>query len=175
MIEVSTKQILPPIDFDNLEMACLSNNSFVGSPVQLEFTIKSPENVIDVGSRIRFILPDKIYSKLFVSKDCEYEIGGTKYSGCQIEMDIIDDGREWIQYVTVINFGQVQLAPNTPIKFIFYMVNPWTAYPFGQKNITAIQFNSLNQQVAKGFILLNSLHPSLTTFTPLSISNYIFT
>ncbi len=79
-----------------------------------------------------------------------------------------------MQYVTVSNFGYMQLMPNTTIKIILYFINPYTAYSFGQKNITVIQYNSLYQQVAKGYILLNSLYPNLSSFTPVNIANYNF-
>lgn len=66
------------------------------------------------------------------------------------------------------------LMPSTSIKLILYLMNPWTAYSFGQKNITAVQLNSLNQQVARGSILLNSIYPNVTSFTPATLQSYSF-
>jgi hypothetical protein len=60
------------------------------------------------------------------------------------------------------------------IKVTLYLTNPWTSYSFGQKNITAIQFNGMGQQVAKGIILLGSIYTNLTSFTTSSISYYSF-
>lgn len=84
-IEQSTKPILPTIDSDPLEITCTANTSSVASPVKLDFVIKSNENYIDSGSKIRFVLPEKVYSRqyYFVTKDCEYEVAGTKSEGCQ--------------------------------------------------------------------------------------------
>ena len=129
-----------------------------------------------MGSKVKFTLPDKIYSRqgYFMTKDCEYEISGTRYSGCQYEIDTVADNKEWIQYITVSNFGQTMLTPATSVKLILYLMNPWTAYGFDQKNITAIQFNSMNQQVAKGSILLNSIYPNVTSFTPANLQFYTF-
>ncbi len=109
-----------------------------------------------------------------MTKDCEYEISGIRYSGCQYEIDTVNDNKEWIQTITVSNFGQSMLMPSTSVKLILYLMNPLTAYSFGQKNITAVQFNSMNQQVARGSILLNSIYPNVTLFTPATLQFYSF-
>jgi len=77
--------------------------------VKLTLTITSVENIIDSGSRIRLTLPDKIYSRvsLNTAKDCDYEISGIKFTGCLYENDSLNDGKYWIQYVTVSNFTGV--------------------------------------------------------------------
>lgn len=89
-------------------------------------------------------------------------------------MDQMDDGKEWIQFVTVSNFGFAQLTPSTTMKLTLYLMNPWTAYPFAQKSITAIQYNSIEQQVAQGSILLTQIHPNLTSFTPSLVPYFSF-
>lgn len=109
-----------------------------------------------------------------MTKDCEYEISGVRYSGCQYEIDTVNDNREWIQTITVSNFGQSILMPSTTVKLILYLMNPWTAYSFGQKNITAVQLNSMNQQVARGSILLNSIYPNVTAFNPATLQAFSF-
>ena len=109
-----------------------------------------------------------------MNKDCEYEISGIKYSGCQFDVDSVNDNSDWTQYITVSNFGQMPLTQAAQIKLTLYLMNPWTAYAFGQRNISAIQYNSMNQQVARGEVLLNSIYPNATSFTAVTLSNYNF-
>ena len=54
------------------------------------------------------------------------------------ENDQLNDGKDWMQYVTLNNFTGVQLQPNTPFTLTLYLINPYTAYPLIKKTISAI-------------------------------------
>ncbi len=129
-----------------------------------------------MGSKIRLTLPDKLYTRVafYALKDCEYEISGTKFTGCTYDTDSLNDGKDWIQYVSISNFSYVQIYPNTPVKLTLYLINPWTAYPFAQKSITAVLFNSMGQTTSKGLIYLSSIYANITSFTASAVSNHFF-
>ena len=83
----------------------------------------------------------------------------------------MNDGREWTEQVTASNFGQSQVGTGVSIRLVLYLNNPWTAYGFGQLNISAVQVNALEQQVARGVIMLNSIYPNSSAFTPVTLQN----
>lgn len=109
---------------------------------------------------------------LYTLKDCEYSISGTKFTGCVYDIDQVNDGEDWIQYVTVSNFTGVQLQPNISFTLTLYFMNPWTAYTLTQKNISAISYNSLGQATSLGVVNLTSIYPNLVSFTPVQLSNF---
>lgn len=88
------------------------------------------------------------------------------------ENDQLNDGKDWLQYVTLSNFTGVQLQPNTPFILTLYLINPYTAYSLTQKTISAILYNSLGQQTSRGSVDLTSIYPALTTFTPVQLPTY---
>lgn len=88
------------------------------------------------------------------------------------ENDQLNDGKDWLQYVTLNNFTGVQLQPNTPFTLTLYLINPYTAYPLTQKTISAILYNSLGQATSRGSVDLTSIYPGLETFTPVPLQTY---
>ena len=77
-----------------------------------------------------------------------------------------------MQYVTLSNFSNVQLQPNTSFTLTLYLINPYTAYTFTQKTISAILYNSLGQATSRGSVDLTSIYPGLETFTPVQLLTY---
>lgn len=55
--------------------------------------------MVDFGSKVKFVLPDKIYSKYLgiTYQDCEFEAFGNKYTGCQYNNFKDSNGYEWLQ------------------------------------------------------------------------------
>lgn len=174
LIERSSASIIPTISLDPLIVSAASNTSIVSSASQLILSITSPEISINSGSSIVLTLPNKIYSRVSTSAlpDCLYQVSGSNYTGCTYTHDQQNDGKDWIQSITVNFTNNIQILPNTTFQLMIYLTNPWTSYSFSSLNITVALYNSIGQAESVGFVMLSSIYQNLVAFTTAQLATY---
>ena len=167
---------MPSILLDPLEVSSQANSTTVADNVRIDFLIKNLLLDIAIGSTLKFVMPNKIYTKILSinSLDCNYTINGISYSNCQYINNQANDSSSWLQYIQINNLGPTVIPTGSIIKVTLYLTNPFTAYPFNLNKISVIFSNPQAQPISSGSVLLSSLNGSVTGFTPATIGTYSF-